>query len=278
MKPLQVILICLITSAVTAVGLHFALRESQGTDLRTGADDALYNANERMAALEADLADSESRTAQLRRLLEQAQDVAAIQPGEIAKLREELSQLRERMAAGGGPAKAGRRMKVIGDDGEEYVASASELESFIAQQIEDRVETSAKKSRRNQFKQWAPFARMGMMRSLKKNAQKLGLNAEQTKRLEETATKSLETIMPRVGILMDSEATADERETALTEVRDEMETANSEAESYMTSEQYSEYQEMQSQQNQQFEQWLEALGGANNNNGANAPPPAGTDG
>jgi hypothetical protein len=270
-KPLYVILICICTSALTAAAFHLLTSDSRGDAVTSSSSDALFNANSRMAELEEDLLASEAKMGEMKRLLEQAQGVAAIQPGEIARLRADLAALESRMAQGGAAAGVKGPMKIIGDDGEEYVASAGDLETFIAKEVEDRVKTSAKKSRRNQFKQWAPFARMGMMRSLRRNAKKLNLNPEQTKRLEESATKSFDAIMPRMGILMDAEATPEERETALTEVRSEMETANSEAASFMDPEQFSEYEEMQSQQNQQFEQWLEALGGTNAG-GSGTPP------
>ncbi|MEZ6194304.1 MAG: hypothetical protein R3F20_01040 [Planctomycetota bacterium] len=272
MKPLPVILICLVTSALGAGGMHFLLadRGGEGARLHDG-DDSVYNANRRMEELEARLDRFQAEVEPIARTLQDAVALGALQPGKLESMEKELAALRASIAELPS-GEAGAPVRLIGDDGEEIVASASDLESYIAQRVDEKVKKSAKTSRRQQFKQWAPFAKMGMTRQLQRNAKKLGLNEEQTKRLEKRSQEAFDAVMPRFGVLMDSEATPEEREQAMAEIQSEVEVTNNDAESYMTPEQYQEFLEMQSQQSQQMNQFMQTMGSLGGQGGG--PPGA----
>ncbi len=215
------------------------------------AHESLREMEARMEKLDKDLAERERQTETLRILTEDL-------PADVAAMRQELKDMRREVAQ----LRASKRGRT-GTGSDESLVSAGDLEKFIKSQVASQVKKGAKKARRRTFTQFAPMAKMGMQRRLQRNAKKLKLNPEQSRRLNEASNKAFDAAMPNVAVAMDGESTPEEREQALTDIQTEMETVSNDAESYMDSEQFTQFLAMQQEQSDQFQAMQQAFTGGN---------------
>ncbi len=258
MKPTLLVLVCVVTASLTGAGTAFLLLESEANSdsIQENQDLAqtLMNAQERIDFLEGRI----ERMAASRRAAPSV-DVEALRAldnnlrVQIDALRSDVATLKASGVGGLNPAELLATKK---GDQRLDAAMGRYLDQAMAKRDADR-----KKAERNRF---APFLKMRMEKDLKKRMKKLQLRPDQEERFEESVRKSMDTVMPALGVVMDPSAKKEEKIQAFGRIDDAMKAVDNDAQGYMDTQQYSTFTKQQEKQAQQMEQMRTMFGGQNN--------------
>ncbi|MCB9832395.1 MAG: hypothetical protein H6807_07965 [Planctomycetes bacterium] len=260
MKPFATIFISVVLACVASIGLVTWQGNGGDGDGRLASSDVLEARMSRLLESVKEIQERQERLeGQLGRALADT-DAAAVRDlrvgfdQEIAKLREEVAGLGEKLAAArsGAGVEETRAAIAAALDSEEAAAA-------LAAYVEERVKAQVRKQA-NPVRQFAPMARMGFNQNLRRVSRQLQLDPEQTRRLTESATAAFDKNMPAIEVLMDRDAATADKEKAAMDIETTMSDVSRDAESYMSSEQHQKFLEEQQKQMDQLNRLRDAFG------------------
>lgn len=269
MKPIALVLICVVTASLAGAATSFFLAESQtdpdSIEENRDLQAAVTNSQERIFQLE-------SQVERLERARRESPPLDASALNRLDdKYRDQLNALESTLAqlkkSGTGAANSG----VLA------AADGAEIDEALNRVVEKAMAKSNAERRKVEQKRWTPFVRAQMDRQLKKTMKKLNLRPDQAERLEASVTQSMDVVMPALGIVMDPQAKKEEKTAAFTQIDDAFKSVDNDAKTYMDPTQYESFSEEQNRQVQQMTR-MQAMFGGNTGSSTNPQTPGASSG
>ena len=257
MKPVTTIFAAVFISILISTGVVWIAVNSDEDQSRL-EDQAVLSS--RLAQTQERLLDIQGDLDEMRnRWRENLAESAALRAGstvsaaEFESMKEEIARLQARLEARELPA----ALLAAGKD----PSAVNEVETLLGKQIKAAVDEGMKERRKQEFRRWTPMVKAGFKRGLTRTAKRLELDENQTKRLEASVDKALENVMPQIGVMMDPNASATDRDSAFAEVEGSMQGVGDEAASYMNSQQLEDFSTWQNQSLEGMNRFRTVLGG-----------------
>lgn len=233
MKPLPILALAILTSALAATAVAWsALGAEEDDSLTAGVDleAQLTRSRERIAELEDELARVRASQARLEKLVHAQNETL----GFVSSLQEELIDIRMEMGrlrddVDGGPSLAALARGKAADPGFQEL-----FEESLAKVVDERVK---KPTPADSVRAFQPFIRAGFQKEMRRIGKKLHLNEEQKSRFEKTMQGAFDKTMPLVTVMMDTSRSKEERTQAYDDVMNTYDDVNDEAASFLDPEQ-----------------------------------------
>ncbi|MFT7617813.1 MAG: hypothetical protein ACI97A_001452 [Planctomycetota bacterium] len=254
MKPIFLVLICVVIASLAGASAAYFLVENQSDpdsiEENRDIQSAVTNSQQRVFDLETKVARLEKA-----RLESPPLDAQALRNLDD-KYRRQISALEATLASLqksglGGEVPAGLLAS----------ADGGAIDEALNRVVEKAMQKSNKERREVERKRWTPFVKAQMSRQMEKTMKKLNLRPDQEERFEASVNESMDRVMPAMGIVMDPQAGKEDKAAAFTEINRAMESVDNDAKSYMDPTQYSTFAEEQSRQTQQMTRMQSMFGG-----------------